>query len=351
MTTSSDEEAAPGATSGGRGKLEQQHKKELKELKDKCKNEQKKAKSDKQAKREVEAKYKQMEDELVEAFEKKMKDLFGSGQAAEKDEECQEQQQQLSPSGESRSSPSKERSPAGEQTKSAGGDGTRTGESSATRDDTAVADKSPVAGDADASEEPTAGLTEEEKIARKRAKKQRQRENKEQKKKDAVAEREKLMAGVVPLSQIENERMEKQLTREGMQIFDIPSDGNCLYRALNHQLQLAEYPKRFSYDDLRNLCADTLERYKDEYKLFISDEMDGSEASWQQYLQKVRNALWGGDMEINALARALECRVQVYQGDGDPVLSFGEDIADWELRITFHKYLYTSAHYNSLLPL
>ena len=74
-----------------------------------------------------------------------------------------------------------------------------------------------------------------------------------------------------------------------------------------------------------------------------------SECDWEQYLQKVRDALWGGDMEINALARALKVRVRVYQGDGDPVLEFGSDNADWELRITYHKYLFTSAHYNSLV--
>lgn len=194
-------------------------------------------------------------------------------------------------------------------------------------------------------------LTEEEKIARKRAKKQRQQQNKEQRKQDRIADRAKEMEGFVPLAERESQRMDRQLKAQGMQIKDIPSDGNCLFRAIKDQMDFNEVKgfQELDHTSLRSLCADTLDRYRDEYAVFMPED----EPDFDAYLRKIRDHLWGGDMEINALSRALRSRIFVYQGEGEPVLKFGEDIKnpEGELRITFHKYLYACAHYNSLRPL
>ncbi|CAD7932041.1 unnamed protein product [Amoebophrya sp. A25] len=334
-------DAMSGNEEAGRGKLEQQHKRELKDLRDKCKAEQKRTK-DKQGKREVEAKYKELEDSLIAAFHDKVKITPGTGTGGGNEQEGGSSGSRSgSPQKAATTSAAANAEPVGEKDNDSTTPPAPSGTSSKEQE---AESATPTNISADPVGE--AHLTEEEKIARKRAKKQRQKDAKDQRKQDAIAEREKIMEGVVPVSDLENQRMEKQLRREGMRIVDIPSDGNCLYRALNHQLQQEDYPKKYTHDDLRHLCADTLDRFRDEYMCFMPEDAP----SWEDYLQKVRDALWGGDMEINALSRALKVRVKVYQGDGDPVLEFGKDNAEWELRITYHKYLFTSAHYNSLEP-
>eukprot|EP00392_Amoebophrya_sp_AT5.2_P015893 g16116.t1 len=360
----SGDDASPSqsSTAPGRGKLEQLHKKELKDLRDKSKNELKKTK-DKERKREIEARYRTMEDELVAAFKEKFRLLAEAplvpGDVVEKpaattNKQVNEDLQQAGDSGHDRIA--------------AGVSGGTPAEPPpekavlATIDVGAADDQDD---ERDASPTKTEGggaLTEEEKIARKRAKKQRQRDNKEQKKKEEDEKRAKIVEEMgTPLSALENERMEKQLKKEGMKLFDIPSDGNCLFRAVHHQLKFIDHPaaaatgaengKIKTYDDLRHLTADTLEKNRDEYEAFLLAEAEETGESWEGYVEKIRNGpLWGGYTELSALAKALESRILVYQGEGDRVLEFGADDADWELRISYHKFLYTSAHYNSLLP-
>jgi len=43
--------------------------------------------------------------------------------------------------------------------------------------------------------------------------------------------------------------------------------------------------------------------------------------------------------------------INVYQGEGEEVQKFGEEFAgNGLLKLSYHKFLYTSAHYNSLVP-
>lgn len=317
----------------GKGRAVQQHKRERKELQGSCRVELKKAK-DKAAKRDIEARYKLLEEELTaRALSEKFETESPFGLRSEESGAPSAASTPLSPTIPEKNGPA---------------DATTGRIPPATEGSTGEMEEGSSRKPGKCSGEPEREVTEEEKIARKRAKKERQKGAKEQRQKDQIAEREKEMEGFTPFSVLENDRMEKQLQREGFVIHDIASDGNCLYRAIAHQLCGEGYAgaKDLPYEALRDLTADTLDKHRDEYQHFMPE----TERDWEGYLAKVRDHLWGGDMELNALSRALRVRIDVYQGDGDAVLTFGDKYHDYQLKISYHKFLYTSAHYNSLVP-
>lgn len=52
---------------------------------------------------------------------------------------------------------------------------------------------------------------------------------------------------------IENEKIRAKLTELGLMIHDIPADGDCLYGAISHQLQLNGTEVRLNWIVLENL--------------------------------------------------------------------------------------------------
>eukprot|EP01057_Protomagalhaensia_wolfi_P000473 Protomagalhaensia_wolfi_Nauph_80__472@NODE_1265_length_1624_cov_14_191167_g974_i0_p3_GENE_NODE_1265_length_1624_cov_14_191167_g974_i0NODE_1265_length_1624_cov_14_191167_g974_i0_p3_ORF_typecomplete_len160_score35_99OTU/PF02338_19/7_4e21Peptidase_C65/PF10275_9/0_26Peptidase_C65/PF10275_9/0_095_NODE_1265_length_1624_cov_14_191167_g974_i07581237 len=149
--------------------------------------------------------------------------------------------------------------------------------------------------------------------------------------------------------------MKRLLDKDHLTVHQIASDGNCLYRALEHQLsvlrkQCSDLPA-LSFRDLRRKAAEQFRRCPDSYSFFLSEEYEGDQ---DKYLDKLENSDdWGGELEIKLLVDALNVMVMVYTSDEKieytPALS-EEDSSPVMLRISFHRHLMASSHYNSLVP-
>lgn len=392
----SDSDSDGGNGAPGRGKLIGQHKRELKQLNDKCKIEMKRTKN-KAEKREIEAKYKAEEEEL----KKKHAD-----QLAELDNNKGEQ-------GDDGAGKSKSKEPedGGQESKKQqenqnGGDDEESSDDDSPKRETAAEKRERLA-----KEERELAKRKKEKAARKKANRTANAQAaKDERRKQVEAE----LATEVPHAKIEAERMATQLALHNppLRTFDIASDGNCLYRAVAHQISqvlqpsiyaadavdflsctsgsaskdptkqifpgLLKYqdpnrptqlrPGSLDHEALRELTADFLLANREEFfPYLLANESLAGGGDFDEYVRRVRDeALWGGDMEINVLSQLLKLQIDVFQGSGEPVLRFGEEQRKQgnapgssganlyqrcpAVRISYHKHLFASAHYNSLVP-
>lgn len=144
------------------------------------------------------------------------------------------------------------------------------------------------------------------------------------------------------------------LKNMNLKLHNIPADGNCLYLAVNHQLQVSGKPTQ-SVNELRKITADFMRKNKDEFLPFMCNELDESEIvseeQFESYCKDVATTkLWGGQLELRALSNILQCPIKVIQATGPPTLQ-GESLKGPELILTYHRHLYRlGEHYNSTVP-
>ncbi|KAF5271306.1 hypothetical protein FQA39_LY08104 [Lamprigera yunnana] len=148
---------------------------------------------------------------------------------------------------------------------------------------------------------------------------------------------------------IEINKIKEILQNEGLQIYNIPADGNCLYCAVNHQLDVTGRTS-LNIEKLRKLTATFMHDNKEDFLPFMYDDNDEivDEEKFDKYCNSVANTkLWGGQLEITALSKALKCPIKVIQGSG-PITIQGELYQGPPLILTYHKHLYRlGEHYNS----
>ncbi|KAL1491029.1 hypothetical protein ABEB36_011687 [Hypothenemus hampei] len=154
---------------------------------------------------------------------------------------------------------------------------------------------------------------------------------------------------------IELNSIKKSLQDINLQLHNIPADGNCLYLAVKHQLQISGRPT-FSVNELRKKTANFMRSNKDDFLPFMYNEDDEteivSEEAFDTYCKDVeKTKLWGGQLELKALSNILGCPIKVIQATGPPTIQ-GENFEGPELILTYHRHLYRlGEHYNSTLPL
>ena len=147
------------------------------------------------------------------------------------------------------------------------------------------------------------------------------------------------------LRHTETEKIKAILASKGLQIFDVPSDGDCLFSGIAHQLENS--PKVM---ELRKLVSDTLLSHRDDYLPFLSL----SEEAFEKYCEAMSSSpKWGGQVEITALSRALKKPIEVIQAEGPPVQVGFDDFRDQKpIVLTYHRHYYgLGEHYNSVTPL
>jgi OTU domain-containing protein 6 len=212
---------------------------------------------------------------------------------------------------------------------------------------------------------------------KKPTKAQRRREEKATK----DAEREaRIAAEVAELGETERMAEEKALARllapQGFQVKDIPADGHCLYRSFEDQLSAlpdggaaalaaaGADGAELSYSTLRRVAAAHMRAHADAFRPFIdadetvpggadgeeTEEIDGFEA----YCAALEGtAVWGGHVEIEALARALKTPVTVYTA-GMPTLEVGEEYKEEGragVTLCYLRHAFgLGEHYNSVKP-
>ena len=98
-------------------------------------------------------------------------------------------------------------------------------------------------------------------------------------------------------------------TVDGLDIVDMTSDGNCLFRAISDQLY-RDYGN--SHEEIRSDICDYMEANEDDFGVFLvlddDDAKDEEDAEdFESYIRGMRmDGEWGGNLELVAAARLYE---------------------------------------------
>jgi OTU domain-containing protein 6 len=164
----------------------------------------------------------------------------------------------------------------------------------------------------------------------------------------------------------ERKIMDEAFARLGLKEIEIRPDGHCLYSAVAHQLLDAGMPltaakngdspvssissKNDHYREVRATTADFLLANADDFAPFLEEPIDA-------YARKIKlTTEWGGQLELQAIARAYGIHINVIQGDGR-IEKFepGDTDADVEgkeprtIWLAYYRHTYgLGEHYNAL---
>lgn len=146
----------------------------------------------------------------------------------------------------------------------------------------------------------------------------------------------------------------EKLQKSKLRIFPIPSDGDCLYKAVAHQLESTRQ-KSLSVDELRKNVAEYIREHKDVFLPFMSNPETCdmlTEAEFEDYCNKITSTkVWGGQLEIKALSNSLKCPINVVQATGPDSIQQGDEFPGPPLVISYHRHMYSlGEHYNSTCP-
>jgi hypothetical protein len=114
--------------------------------------------------------------------------------------------------------------------------------------------------------------------------------------------------------------LENVLRSRGYAIKQIAADGNCLFRALCHQLgQAAGYGDDDDHIRLRGEVCDYMKKNEEDFSPFMEDGV-----KIDNYLERMRrNGVWGGNHELLAVSRLLAMDIQLHRPPWDNDIGTG----------------------------
>lgn len=149
---------------------------------------------------------------------------------------------------------------------------------------------------------------------------------------------------------LEMHSIKKILQSRSLVIHPISSDGDCLFNAVRHQMEITG---RICYDveKLRNMTSDYILKNKDTLIFYMTNPETNDSLTDEEFLnycELVRSTkAWGGQIELTALSNVLKVPIEVLQGTG-PATIQGEDFQGPNLVLTYHRHMYSlGEHYNS----
>ncbi|XP_050361480.1 deubiquitinase OTUD6B [Nymphalis io] len=150
---------------------------------------------------------------------------------------------------------------------------------------------------------------------------------------------------------MENQAICKRLEERNLKICPIPSDGDCLYKAVVHQYEI-NYNKTLGVDDLRNRVSSYILEHKEDFMPFLSNTDTNemlTDREFEEYCDKIKNTkVWGGQLEIRAISNCLKCPLIVIQASGPEAIEQGTEFPGPPLTISYHRHMYSlGEHYNS----
>ena len=133
-------------------------------------------------------------------------------------------------------------------------------------------------------------------------------------------------------------KFKQQLAPYCLIVEEMDADGNCLFRAIADQLE-GDVSK---HEEMRKECIDHILRHKESFVPFIEDDR-----TIEDYCKAMaEDSVWGGQLEMNALANALKFNVIVHQVDNPSMAQvFHEPIANYPI---VHLSYHLEEHYNSV---
>jgi OTU domain-containing protein 6 len=143
------------------------------------------------------------------------------------------------------------------------------------------------------------------------------------------------------------------LKARNLKLHSIKSDGDCLYNAIKHQLELSGINQ--SVESLRKTSADYIRRNRDEMICYMTSAKGDDIMSldeFEEYCNQVeKTKAWGSQIEIQALSNSLKAKIEVLQSSGSPTIS-GSDFKLPHLIVTYHRHFFgLGEHYNSTRPI
>lgn len=148
---------------------------------------------------------------------------------------------------------------------------------------------------------------------------------------------------------LESKAINAILKSRSLKLHTIKSDGDCLYNAIKHQLELAGLNQ--SVEALRKTAADHIRANKDELICYMtSSKTDDimSQEEFDEYCNQVESTkAWGSQIEIQAISTSLKVKIEVLQSSGSPTIS-GSEFKRPHLIVTYHRHFFgLGEHYNS----
>jgi len=137
----------------------------------------------------------------------------------------------------------------------------------------------------------------------------------------------------------ENEKaFEEQLKKKGFIIIRMLGDGNCLFRAVAHQV----YGDAEMHDEVRKRCLEYMEKERDHYSQFLAEP-------FEEYVsRKKKDRCYGNNTEIQAIAEIFNRPVEVFSyGQTEPINIFHNSYTtdNPAIRLSYHH----GNHYNSVI--
>jgi OTU domain-containing protein 6 len=146
--------------------------------------------------------------------------------------------------------------------------------------------------------------------------------------------------------------MKEHLKRIGLTEITIRPDGHCMYSAVATQLRDERLqsatsdhkPSAKPYQLVRTTAADFISSHPDDFAAFLEEPLD-------VYVAKIRDtAEWGGQLELQAVARAYNVDINVLQADGRvEKIESGSSSSEDTLWLAYYRHSYSlGEHYNAL---
>jgi OTU domain-containing protein 6 len=170
-----------------------------------------------------------------------------------------------------------------------------------------------------------------------------------------AAQAAKEAANLPDLREQELGAMKEHLKRLGLREIIIRPDGHCMYSSVAMQLQVEHLqiikpdhnPSVKPYQLVRNTVGDFINNHPDDFAAFLEEPLD-------VYVSKIRDtAEWGGQVELQAAARAYDVDINVLQADGRiEKIESGSSTSHDPLWLAYYRHSYgLGEHYNALRKL
>lgn len=144
--------------------------------------------------------------------------------------------------------------------------------------------------------------------------------------------------------------MKKQMENRGLTETMIRPDGHCLFSACAHSMSPEQVsksgPKKEPFLNVRFAAAEFMATHPDDFEAFMEEPLD-------TYVKKIRDtAEWGGQLELQAIARSYQVNINVLQADGRvEKISSGSDKAEDsdDIWLAYYRHSFgLGEHYNAL---
>ncbi|KAJ6221386.1 hypothetical protein RDWZM_007198 [Blomia tropicalis] len=183
----------------------------------------------------------------------------------------------------------------------------------------------------------------------------RRRENKERKERER---QERIKLGQLDDSEnirlIEMKRVEELLEERGLNLCEISSDGDCMYKAIEHQMKLTRNIAH-TVEELRHRSSEYIRQNKDDFLPFLLNDENNvvTDREFDVYCDKIANTkTWGGHLELKALSNCLKVPIEIIQAEGSSIqIGFSEFGFNNPLILCYFRHAYQlGEHYNSVMP-